>query len=259
MNNNSCDILLDYFNDQLSEEQRKEFETHLLYCEECQDELAELEQLVEDLPYAAEPVNPPEGMKGRILTTVKDENKNITPLAHKQTEAEGKSSYAKETENKTKNKSWMKPLIAAALTLSLAGNGAALLYINNQDNEVAEEPPAEPINESLDAIKQSLTLNPSSGVNAEASALMIEQNEKMNLVIEANNLPPLEGEETYQVWVLKDDQPHRAGTFVTNAEGKGAVSYLLEGDKSWETIAITKEPNANSQKPKGEILLSSPI
>lgn len=206
MNNNSCDILLDYFNDQLSEEHRKEFETHLLYCEECQDELAELEQLVEDLPYAAEPVNPPEGMKGRILSTVKDENKNITPLAHKQTEAEGKSSYAKETENKTKNKSWMKPLIAAALTLSLAGNGAALLYINNQDNEVAEEPPAKPINESLDAIKQSLTLSPSSGVNAEASALMIEQNEKMNLVIEANNLPPLEGEETYQVWVLKDDQ-----------------------------------------------------
>ncbi|ASN07123.1 anti-sigma factor [Virgibacillus necropolis] len=262
MMSKTCDLLLDYFNNQLTNEQREEFEAHLLACEECQEELEELQQLTEDLPYSSEAIDPPSGMKERVLSNIV----NSTNTSETETEPEVeqmKSSKVTPIESKKEPKKkktgWYKPLIAAVLTLSLVGNGAALIYLS--DEPEATEPTNEPEETSLDTIQKMLSLSPSEGINAEATAMMIEQNNKTNLVIQASDLPQLEGEETYQVWVLEDGKPYRAGTFVSNEEGNGAVSYIMnyEGEHQWDTVAITKEPNADSQTPQGDILLSSPI
>ncbi|ASK61279.1 hypothetical protein CFK37_03330 [Virgibacillus phasianinus] len=262
MMSNTCDLLLDYFNNQLTKEQEEEFELHLLECEECQEELAELQQLTEDLPYSSEAIDPPSGMKQRVLSNVI--NGTNTPETEPEPEKQEQEKVTSINEwnepSRSKKKSWYKPLIAAVLTLSLIGNGAALIYLSN-DEETSPTTKPEETEPSLDTIQKMLSLSPSEGVNAEATAMMIEQNNKTNLVIQASDLPELEGEETYQVWVLEDGKPYRAGTFVSNANGNGAVSYLMnyQGKHQFDTIAITKEPNANSQKPKGDILLSSPI
>jgi len=63
----------------------------------------------------------------------------------------------------------------------------------------------------------------------------------------------------YQVWLLEDDKPYRAGFFTPNQEGKGEVAYQVEyeGDHNWEAVAITLEPDSKSETPKGKIVLSS--
>ncbi|WP_100012796.1 anti-sigma factor [Lentibacillus sediminis] len=270
------DLLLDYFNGQLSEEERKAFEEHLTECADCREELRELEELTEDLPFSSEPVAPPEGMKERVLSNItgtagaSDAKDNPEPSDN--TITLGKESQ--QPEPKRKKMSWYKPLMAAVLTLSLAGNGAALIYMsNNETTEPAppqetppeetppEETPEETEQPTLDIVQQIHELQPSEGVDAQATATMIEQSENTNLVVQASDLPPLEGEETYQVWVLEDGTPFRAGTFVTNEQGVGAVSYLMEyeGEHQFDTLAITREPNAHSEVPQGDILLSAPL
>ncbi|RIU89069.1 anti-sigma factor [Oceanobacillus picturae] len=260
-----CERLIDYFNNQLTEREREEFELHLMECASCQEELAELEELTMDLPLGVDIVEPPEGMKARVLSNVTNGNSDME-------DAQSSDKTPKVTDIKDKKdipplkkkKSWYKPLIAATLTLSLVGNGMALIYLNQEEPDSAEpSEPSEPEQEevTLDTLSQKHTLQPSEGVSAQATALMIEQNNNINLVIQAEDLPPLSGEEAYQVWVLEDGKPYRAGTFVSSEDGSGAVSYVMDyGEEyNFDTIAITKEPNANSQQPQGDILLSSPL
>ncbi|WP_373894700.1 anti-sigma factor [Virgibacillus natechei] len=262
MTSEQCELLLDYFNGQLTKEQREAFEAHLAECESCQEELLELQQLTEDLPYSSEPVEPPEGMKKRVLSNViganTDTDTNDNP------EPDNITSLSNENRQPKKKRSgWYKPLVAAVLTISLVGNGAALVYLTNSNEEqgAEQEPEQTDTDFSLDAVQQTQDLQPSEGITAEANAMLIEQNDNMNLVVQASDLPQLEGEETYQVWMLEGENPYRAGTFVTDQDGFGAVSYLMdyEEDHNFDTIAITKEPDADSQEPQGDILLSSPL
>ncbi|GGJ66267.1 anti-sigma factor [Virgibacillus salexigens] len=251
MMDKQCDLLLDYFNGHLTNQQKAAFESHLKDCPSCQEELKELEELTMDLPYASEPIAVPDGMKQRILSNVKDDSQIENKATFDQTDSEpGPKRPIKP------KRTWFKPFMAAALTLSLVGNGAALYYINEQkdDADTGES-------FSVDSMKEAYTLQASEDIEAAATAMMIEQNRETNLIIQANNLPELKGDEKYQVWVLEEGKPFRAGTFVTNQDGKGGVSYTLHDmkERNYDTIAITKEPNANSQQPQGDILLSSPL
>ncbi|MEN1968398.1 anti-sigma factor [Lentibacillus sp. N15] len=250
-NEKHCDLLLDYFNDQLTPEEQQMYEAHLQQCQDCQDELKELQELTEDLPYSSEPIEPPTEMKQRVLSNILQTNEQADP----QKDIGG----GPEKVPVRRRKSWYQPLIAAVLVLSLVGNGAALVYIK-QDRDDNNKQEAKP-KTSLDVVQRKATLQASEGVDSKATAMMIEQNEQLNLIVEASELPPLEGEETYQVWVLEDEKPYRAGTFVPNSDGLGAVSYVInyEGKHKWDTIAITKEPNAKSTTPQGDILLSTSL
>lgn len=250
-----CSLLLDYFNNELTKEQVEAFESHLLTCPTCAEELMELHELTEDLPYDSEPIDPLIGMKERVLSNIV--NGTDTVESTREQEINQNTTVRQWQAPNKKKKRWYKPLIAAVLTASLLGNGLALIYFSKGQ----EKTESAPEDESLDTVQEMISLSPSEGVDAEATAMMIEQNGATNLVVQAQDLPSLEGEETYQVWVLQDGDPSRAGTFVLNEKGIGAVSYVINDDidHEWDTIAITKEPNANSQEPKGDILLSSPI
>ena len=82
------------------------------------------------------------------------------------------------------------------------------------------------------------------------------------MVVQASELQELSNEEVYQVWLIKDDKPERAGTFVTSKDGKGSVVFKFNEEftkKDWDTVAITLEPDANSQLPQGDIVLASEI
>ncbi|NQD68382.1 anti-sigma factor, partial [Bacillus haikouensis] len=93
-------------------------------------------------------------------------------------------------------------------------------------------------------------------------ASIIKQGEQSSLVVQASQLEDLSKEEVFQVWLIKDEKPQRAGTFVTGEDGKGSVVFKMnkEFDKiDWDTVAITLEPDANSQLPQGEIVLASQL
>lgn len=73
MKERQCDQLIDYFNNQLTEEEKLAYEEHLRNCESCQEELNELRELIDDLPFLSDSVEPPQGMRDRVLASVFNE------------------------------------------------------------------------------------------------------------------------------------------------------------------------------------------
>lgn len=234
---NACDQLIDYFNQHLSEDERIKFEAHLATCQTCQEELEQLEALVGGVAFLSEPAEPPSGMKARILDNVfaedETEPKKITPAP-----------VTPFTASKKKQKtSWGALALAAALVLSLVGNGYLLM---NQD-----EPSGIALTDTV----------PLEG-ESEGVAYLAEQDGQRQLIVQTNGLDALEANEVYQVWLLKDGSPIPTGAFVTDDKGNGTVIYTLDSTESatdWDKVAVTKEPERGNQTPEGDIVLSASL
>ncbi|ANU23234.1 anti-sigma factor [Planococcus donghaensis] len=239
MTNIDCDYLVDYLNGTLSEKENKEFEQHLMTCSECQ----EIVEATGQLPYLADPVEPPTDMKARILSNVFDETveQNDQPKALKPA-----MSPIPIHKKRRKENVW-KPLLAAVLLMSLLGNGYAFYQLSDQ--------PA-----GTETAIQSIELQPNEAFTGTATAAMIEEEGLLNLVVQADQLAELEASQVYQVWLIKDGKPIPAGAFSPNPNGEGASYYQLETtSKEWDTIAITLEPKTGNELPEGQIVLSSEI
>ncbi|MCA0971486.1 anti-sigma factor [Halobacillus litoralis] len=252
-----CEKVLDYFNNELSNTEREKFEKHLESCDECREELEELRMLTDDLPFSSDPVEPPEGMKDRVLGAVFEEDKEVSedqvvPLNEHRSKEEGPAHAPKPRGNRQR---WMMSGLAAALAVSLIGN---VYILSNGGEESVSEPP---ISESTDEVNSRVLLQ-GEATTASATAAIIRQNESQLLTLQAEQLDQLEGDQVYQVWLLAGDQPYRAGTFVANSNGEGAVAFSMDqlpADIDWEAVAVSKEPDAESQTPQGEVILSSTL
>jgi uncharacterized protein YpmB len=230
-----CDYLLDYFNHHLDDDEKASFEKHLESCSDCREALNELRHLNEFLPYASEPIDPPDGLEDRVFASI-DRESSVTPLRKEKP-----------------RKRWIFPSVAAVLALSLLGNAYMYTQIE-QEEEIAEQA-------TIDQVTEYVELAAVNG-NAKGTASIIKQGEESSLVVQASQLENLSKEEVYQVWLIKDEKPERAGTFVTGQDGKGSVVFKLNEEfvkKDWDTVAITLEPDANSQLPQGEIILASQL
>ncbi|MCM3793017.1 MULTISPECIES: anti-sigma factor [Priestia] len=250
-----CNKLIDYYNDQLTSHEKKEFEMHLKNCQSCQEELRELEEVLGDLTYLTPAQSPPPEMKQRILANVFEEDQDETkrePIALK--------SEKQHAASKKSNKKSIIIGLAAALLLSLAGNSYFLL----KDGDKGKQEPnvsVAPQNEPLTSEK-TMKLQAEPNVSGEATASLTKKGGNLNVVIQANNLKNVKGNEVYQVWLIKGDKPHPAGAFVTDKNGNGTVVYTMsqkEQTEKWDVMAITLEPNANNKTPKGNIVLSSAL
>jgi anti-sigma factor RsiW len=231
-----CDHLLDYYNQHLNESDKAAFEKHLEKCSDCREAIHELHQLNEFLPYASEPIEPPRGLEERVFANIEQHDSNPVP-------------FRKEKPQRR----WLFPSAAALLALSLLGN--AYLFTQIQKEEEIEEQAV------IDQVTRYVELAAVTG-NAKGTASIIKQGEQSSLVVQASQLEDLTKDEVYQVWLIKDEKPQRAGTFVTGQDGKGSVVFKMNEEfarEDWDTVAITLEPDANSQLPQGDIVLASEI
>ncbi|WJE16097.1 anti-sigma factor [Halobacillus sp. ACCC02827] len=257
-----CDELMDYFNGHLSEQEKMEFEEHLNTCSECREELEELQELTGELPFASDPITPPDDMKARVLgevfqheqdgrgdsSVIEEHSENVLPISKKKEHAFGEV-------KRNKKSSWFVRGLVAALIVSLAGNVWALM---NEEKQVVQQEPEE-ISDSTDEVLRKVTLQGET-TTASASAAMVRQSEGEVLSLQADQLEPLDGEEVYQVWLINGETPYRAGTFKANESGEGAVTYNMEQlpeDTEWDMVAVSKEPDASSETPQGEVILSA--
>ncbi|TCI26265.1 MULTISPECIES: anti-sigma factor [unclassified Exiguobacterium] len=236
---NACDQLIDYFNQHLTEDERIRFEAHLATCQTCQEELEQLEALVGGVAFLSEPTEPPSGMKARILDNVFAEDATEPKLV--KAEPAPVTPFTK-TRKKQKS-SWGALALAAALVLSLVGNGYLLM--------TQDEPTAITLTDTV----------PLEG-ESEGVAYLAEQDGDRQLIVQTNGLAPLEANEVYQVWLLKDGSPIPTGAFVTDDKGNGTVIYTLDSTElatDWDTVAVTKEPERGNQTPEGDIVLSASL
>ena len=178
--------------------------------------------------------------------------------SHAESEAPGRKPREENTSNvvpitdRGRKRSWATPLIAAVLVASLVGNAYAFMQLQQEQAEPAD--PAEPT-----TAFQSIDLQPSEDFTGGGTAAVIEEEGgALNLVVTAEQLAALEGDQVYQVWLIKGDQPIPAGAFTTNASGEGATYFNIDNNtEEWDTIAITLEPQPGNELPKGQVVLSA--
>ncbi|GEN52219.1 anti-sigma factor [Halobacillus faecis] len=267
MNDKQCENVLDYLNDQLTEKEQKEFEQHLRECPECQKEVQELENLMGEIPAYMKEATPPAGMRERILDGVfNDEEENGYKAEEKQTPL-----LSPKKPNKWKV--WAGAL-AAGLLLSVGGNifaGLQLQQLSSQnedlesnlsDLQVALSELEDRESEEGDTVTPTQrTQLASTGEAGSGVATLVDRNIGSELLVQVEELSQLEGEQVYQVWLIEGENPEPAGAFTTDGEGNGAVTFRIdeENQKSWDAIAITKEPQPNNQLPEGEVVLQAEL
>lgn len=243
-----CDLTIDYFNGLLTTEEQEAFERHLESCADCQQELAEWQALSEDLPYVSELVEPPVGMKERVLGSILGEESQTEPVA-KPTPVIPMDS---KKPRKRSTSRWL-PLVAAALVLSLVGNAYLGYMVQDQQQTLVTQ------SETVDQLVALVNLQPLEG-DSTGTASIVRNGDTIQVVVQASSLPELSNEEVYQVWLIDDEGPDRAGTF-TSTGTDGAVVYTLPAgeDFSWSQIAVSHEPNKDSETPLGQVLMASAI
>ncbi|WLR49800.1 anti-sigma factor [Bacillus tianshenii] len=227
-----CHQLLDYYNRALTLKEHEEFEKHLETCADCKQALQELEELHDIMPYASPSLTPPKQMKERIFSNI---------LGDELQEKKRKRVIFK----------GLNPLLVACLLLSLLGNLWAYVSLTSEE---APEEAVQVINTN-----KRVALNPMDNQGQGAAAL-IENGQQRQLVVEVSGMPQTKGDETLQVWLLKDGKPYRSGTFVPNNAGEGAVVFTLDktmAEQEWDTVAITHEPTPTSETPQGQMLMAS--
>ncbi|RLQ90247.1 anti-sigma factor [Planomicrobium sp. Y74] len=261
MNNEHCDQLVDYLSGTLSDEETRQFEEHLKTCDECR----EIADATGQLPYLSDPAEPPAGMKSRILSNVFAEEEDtavegterVSPTIKDEKQVEDELPKVVPITDRKRKRVWWTPVIAAVLLLSLLGNAYAFMQLQ-QEQAVPEPepPPSQP-----ETAFQSVDLQPSEGFDGDATAAVIEEeNGALNLVVTAEQLAALEGDQVYQVWLIEGDNPIPAGAFTTNANGEGATYFNIDNNtEEWDTIAITLEPQPGNELPQGEVVLSAGI
>ncbi|MGE6489449.1 anti-sigma factor [Paenisporosarcina sp. NPDC076898] len=250
MDRQMCNQLVDYFNEQLSEVEKHAFEKHLASCEDCQVELAEWQALTEDLPYVSATTNPPEGMKERILSAVFEEETTKGPVANI---GPGPVLPVRDIDSPFKKNrvvSWF-PAVAAVLMLSLGTNIFLASLVKNQQEDLVAQ------GEAVDQLLAYVNLSPVEG-NASGTASIVKHGDETRVVVQASSLPELSNDEVYQVWLIDEEGPKRAGTFKSDSQEGAVVFTLPEGmDRDWTQVAVSHEPNAESETPLGNVLMAS--
>lgn len=248
-----CEGLEMYVLGGLSSDEKEQFEKHLRTCPNCTEQVKELREIVDLLPMASEAVDVPEGMKQRVLQNVLGEQnvqgeQNVRPLSIQKNRAE----------SSLRPSLWRRvvvPGLSAAVLLLAVYSYGLNQQIKGLQNELVlgTSPLSQPMK-----LDEAVALSaPAKDIVAKGLATIVIDAKGTHLLVQAEQLPELKGSEAYQVWLLKDGKPYNAGTFLTQ-QGNGALYFTLQ-PRDYDTVAITLEPDAKGDTPRGKIVLAAPL
>jgi hypothetical protein len=107
-------------------------------------------------------------------------------------------------------------------------------------------------------VDKAVALNPTANdIAAKGIATIMIDSKGTHLIVQAEKLPELKGNQAFQVWLLKGKKSVNAGTFLSK-DGNGALYYTFEPN-GYDTISITLEPDALGKEPRGTVILTAPI
>lgn len=75
------------------------------------------------------------------------------------------------------------------------------------------------------------------------------------VVLHVAGLPPTEGRQAYQAWLLHDGGRTNAGTFRVGRNGQAVLVYTAPGEPAFEALGVTLEPDENGDAPRGPRVL----
>lgn len=223
----------------LQPEDMARVEDHIQTCASCRERLAAARATAETLLYAAPLVEPPVGLRDRVLrgvhTFAEQERRGEVPVVRAQP--------------------------GTARRQATTGRGPLARLLGNR----RREPTAG--DETLDELA-ALLANPESLVwdvngTTEASGArgqLVGAPGGRQAVLVVSGMARLSRGEAYQVWLLRAGQPIPNALFRVGARGEGHLivrsSFQL---RDVDAIAVTPEPAAGSATPTGPIVLTGPL
>ena len=214
------DLTAGYALDALDPDERARYEEHLASCERCRDELQGFWQVAGALGRAAGGPTPPASLRERILEQARDERPNVVPLRRRVATPVLASAAA----------------VAAVVAVALGIWSLTLSRDLDDANSVLgvlSDPNAR-VHESADG-EANLVVTPTGD-----AALVVRM------------LAPAPQGKDYEIWVLEDGVPQRAGLFE-----RPGVALLSRRVEPGQTVAVTLEPDGGVDAPTGDPLFSA--
>jgi anti-sigma-K factor RskA len=232
------DLVAPYVLDALEPEERAAFEAHLQTCEVCRLEVAELSLVVDVLPLAVELVEPPAGLKNRIIDAIAEE-----PSAKPALTALPGGASARQRGLSVR---WYEGTLALVAAVVIAGLGVWNLQlqhqVTNQKNRVAYQLD---INRAI-LSGATVTRLPATS-NTPAQAAMVQPKNGAAPYLLVNNLPATPSNKVYELWYMRGTVPTAVKVF-TYSGNDPTVVPLSRPTTSYGLAAITLERGPNGTK-----------
>jgi len=265
-------LLDEYALGQLSQEERRDVETHVRECDVCAADLRELTIVMEGLAHSPDPVTPPAAIKQRVLASLATQPQQ-PPLKPADGKVVAMPPYS------VKIRRGLHPAWLAAAAVIVLGLAAALYSSNATrrllvDDVQEAQAEAADLRQQLDqymgqadlagSILTASDMQPiamSGKENATASTARAYWSPTRGLLIVANDLPVPPPGRIYQVWVIGGGKPFSAGLLGEQGAGRGMLiapppSGVAPGAV---TVAVTDEPPGGLPAPSGAIRLAGSI
>jgi anti-sigma-K factor RskA len=225
---------------------------HLATCAECQAEMAELWLAVDSLPSTIDPMEPPPALRDRIAVAIAAEAASPaptppTPSASPAPEPMPAIAPVPAVPEPIRKPAsfWSRatPWAAAAAILLLLSAGLIVWNLRLRE-QMATAP-----------VMETIALAPTDaapGARGEVTYLP----EDDLFILDVRDLPPLEPDQVYEVWLIGAEGPEPAGVFDQPTDQHAVVA-----DRSqYETLAITTEPGPlGTEAPTGEVVATAPL
>jgi anti-sigma factor RsiW len=210
-----------YALDALDEHERVAFEEHLRGCESCRAEAGRFRETAALLAYGAPAARAPAELRGRILDGVRREREVVVPLRRPRLVLGAAAA------------------VAAAVALGL-GLWAASLSGELDRTRAALDVVADPAARSV-------------RLDGALGRLVVAPDGQAALVV--RGLEPAPPGKTYEIWVIRGDEPRRAGLF----EGKEARELVLLDRSVPEdaVVAVTIEDDGGVDAPTGSPIFTA--
>jgi anti-sigma factor RsiW len=225
-----------YALDALDEDERVAYEAHLPGCRACQDELAVLSKTTEALAIAASGPAPSPGLRERILAEARTEPQTVVPLERA----------------RSRRSAPVLAAVAAVAAVVAIGIGiwASQLSSDLDDTRAALERERTAAAVLADPEARTVELQQGDG------RLVVGSDGRAVLVLD--ELDPAPADKTYEMWIVADGTPSRAGAF-PGRDGLDVVALegVVEGG---DVVAVTVETKGGVEQPTSDpIVASQPV
>ena len=236
---------------------------HLATCDDAHEEIAELGGVLPALAESVPVVEPPAGLKGRIMAAAAADleertagvaTAGATTTAGTSTAPEPTPfpSASERTERKagTSTGTWILRIAAVVAIVGLAGWN---LLLQNQLN--ATQAYQDSVAAVIDVAAQpgSLTaiLTPADGTGSGLAAVGADG----KVALAARDLAPTSGSTVYTTWAIGGDGvPLALGDFTVGSDGTGTFEAASHALAAGTVIALTREPTPGMTAPTGPVV-----
>jgi anti-sigma-K factor RskA len=224
----------------LEEEEARSVAQHLARCVDCRQELISYQGLTERLALAGPSHDPPARIKQRVMRRVQPARAWPGPLPA--------GTWIQQVLGFFRRTAPAWGLAALVLVIGLAVSN---LWLWRQVDRTKQA--------SLPDGMRSVTLTGSEAAPLATGALVLSDDGEYGTLV-VDGLPPLDPEQAYQLWLIRDGVRTSGGVFTVNEEGYGALWVSApESLDSYPAFGITIEPAGGSEGPTGERVMGGSL